>query len=234
MRFDILTLFPELITTVLASSILGRAQSSGAIEVYAHNIRDYSQDKHRRVDDTPYGGGKGMLMAAPPIYRCIEAVKAMQESAVRRRVVYLSPCGAVFDQRKAEAFSAYDNLILLCGHYEGVDARVLELCIDEEVSVGNFVLTGGELPACMIADAVARLLPGVLAAPECFEKESFSDGLLEYPQYTRPYEFMGKTVPEVLLSGHHENIEKWRFMQSVEITRKKRPDLYSIWEKGKR
>lgn len=140
----------------------------------------------------------------------------------------------MFDQRKAEAFSAYDNLILLCGHYEGVDARVLELCIDEEVSVGNFVLTGGELPACMIADAVARLLPGVLAAPECFEKESFSDGLLEYPQYTRPYEFMGKTVPEVLLSGHHENIEKWRFMQSVEITRKKRPDLYSIWEKGKR
>lgn len=233
MRFDILTLFPELVTTILASSILGRAQGSGAIEVYAHNIRDYSQDKHHRVDDTPYGGGKGMLMAAPPIYRCIEAVKAMQKhDDIRRRIVYLSPCGELFNQRKAESFAAYDNLILLCGHYEGVDARVLELCVDEEISIGNFVLTGGELPACIVADAVARLVPGVLSAPECFEKESFSGGLLEYPQYTRPYEFMGKTVPEILISGHHENIEKWRLEQSVEITKKKRPDLYTMWEKG--
>lgn len=233
MRFDILTLFPDLVTTILASSILGRAQDSGAIKVYAHNIRDYSQDKHHRVDDTPYGGGKGMLMAAPPIYQCIEAVKAMQSyDNIRRRIVYLSPCGEVFNQRKAKALAAYDNLILLCGHYEGVDARVLELCVDEEISIGNFVLTGGELPACIVADAVARLVPGVLASPECFEKESFSGGLLEYPQYTRPYEFMGKTVPEILISGHHENIEKWRLAQSVEITKKKRPDLYSVWEKG--
>ena len=141
-----MTLFPEMCGRVLDESIIGRSRESGLVEINCVNIRDFSTDKHRRVDDTPYGGGKGMLMAAPPIYRCIEAVKAMQESGVRRRVVYLSPCGAVFDQRKAEAFSAYDNLILLCGHYEGVDARVLELCIDEEVSVGNFVLTGGELP----------------------------------------------------------------------------------------
>jgi len=225
MRFDIMTLFPDLVRGVLSESIIGRAQKSGAIEVYAHNIRDYSKDKHRRVDDTPYGGGKGMLMMAPPIYDCYQAIADSFPDAQARRVVYLSPRGKVFDQKKARELASCDHLILLCGHYEGVDTRIIEEIVDEEISIGDFVLTGGELPACLVVDAVARLVEGVLADPECYEKESLSSGLLEYPQYTRPVEFHGRTVPDVLLSEHHANIEKWRVEQSVELTRRMRPDL---------
>lgn len=232
MRFDIMTLFPDLVSAVLSESIIGRAQKSGAIEVFAHNIRDYSEDKHRRVDDTPYGGGMGMLMAAPPIYNCYQAICDMQSDEVRRHVVYMSPRGALFNHSKAKELSRYDNLVILCGHYEGVDSRIIEEIVDEEISIGDYVLTGGEIPACIVTDAVARLIPGVLSDEECFEKESIASGLLEYPQYTRPYEYHGKKVPDVLISGHHENIDKWRLEQSVEITRINRPDLYEKWAKA--
>ena len=230
MRFDIMTLFPDLVTTVLSESIIGRAQKSGAIEVHAHNIRDYSEDKHRRVDDTPYGGGMGMLMAAPPIYNCYSAV-CEQQGEGSRRVIYMSPRGEIFNHEKARELSQYDNLIILCGHYEGIDSRIIDEIVDEEISIGDFVLTGGEIPACIVTDAVARLMPGVLSDEECFEKESIASGLLEYPQYTRPYEFHGVTVPDVLISGHHENIDKWRLEKSLEITKIKRPDLYEEWER---
>lgn len=225
MRFDIMTLFPELVSGVLGESIIGRAQKSGAISVYVHNIRDHSEDKHRRVDDTPYGGGKGMLMMAPPIYNCYRAVLADSGEAKSRHVVYLSPRGKVFNQSKAKELAGYDQLILLCGHYEGVDHRIIEEIVDEEISIGDFVLTGGEIPACIVVDAVARLVDGVLAAPECYENESISSGLVEYPQYTRPAEFHGRAVPEVLISGHHANIEKWRTEQARILTEKMRPDL---------
>ena len=228
MRFDIMTLFPDLVNTVLGESIIGRAQKSGAIEVHTHQIRDYSEDKHRRVDDTPYGGGKGMLMAAPPVYNCFQGVLRKQAEdgfTGTRRVIFLSPAGKVLTQKKAEELAGYDNLVLLCGHYEGIDCRVIDEIVDEELSIGDYVLTGGEIPACILVDAVARLVDGVLAAPECYENESHSAGLLEYPQYTRPVEFMGRQVPDVLLSGHHANIEKWRAEQALEITRKQRPDL---------
>lgn len=229
MRFDILTLFPDLVTHVLGESIIGRAQKSGAIEVHAHNIRDYSEDKNRRVDDTPYGGGKGMLMAAPPIDRCYravsEAIKA-EKGDVKQRFVYLSPRGTVLTQQKAQELAQYDSLILLCGHYEGIDQRIIDESVDEEISIGDYVLTGGEIPACILVDCVARLVPGVLSDASCYENESHSDGLLEYPQYTRPYEFHGMKVPDVLLSGHHANIDAWRKKQSEEITRRNRPDLW--------
>ena len=229
MRFDIMTLFPELVKTVLAESIIGRAQKSGAIEVHAHNIRDYSEDKHRRVDDTPYGGGMGMLMAAPPIYNCYKAICDMQSDEIRRHVVYMSPRGSILNHEKAKELSVYDNLVILCGHYEGVDARIIEEIVDEEISIGDFVLTGGEIPACIVTDAVARLLPGVLSDDECFENESIASGLLEHPQYTRPFDFHGMTVPEVLISGHHENIDKWRLEKSLELTKERRPELYEKW-----
>ncbi len=230
MRFDIMTLFPELVSTVLDESVIGRAQKNGAISVHTHNIRDYTEDKHRRVDDTPYGGGKGMLMMAPPIYNCYEAILKKQDAEglidLRRRVIYLSPAGKVLDQKKAEELARdYNNLILLCGHYEGVDRRIVEEIVDEEISIGDFVLTGGEIPACILTDAVARLVPGVLADAECYEKESISSGMLEYPQYTRPYEFHGRTVPEILLSGHHANIDAWRETEARRLTEEQRPDL---------
>lgn len=228
MRFDIMTLFPDLVKGILEESIIGRAQKSGAIEVEAHNIRDYSEDKHNRVDDTPYGGGKGMLMMAPPICRCHSAILEKtggEKAETKRKTIYLSPQGQVLTQKKALELASYDQLILLCGHYEGVDYRVIEEIIDEEISIGDYVLTGGELPACILVDCVARLVDGVLADKECFEKESHSGGLLEYPQYTRPFEFHGRTVPEVLISGHHENIDRWREEKALELTRQKRPDL---------
>ncbi len=230
MRFDIMTLFPDLVETVLGESIIGRAQKSGAITVLTHNIRDYSEDKHHRVDDTPYGGGKGMLMMAPPIFRCYTAILRDQaeENFVtdRRRVIYLSPTGRILTQaRAAELARDYDNLILLCGHYEGVDRRIVDEIVDEEISIGDFVLTGGEIPACILTDCVARLVDGVLSDAECYEKESISSGLLEYPQYTRPYEFHGVKVPEVLLSGHHANIDRWREEQARALTERLRPDL---------
>ena len=232
MRFDIMTLFPELVDTVLGESIIGRARQNGAISVYAHNIRDYSKDKHRRVDDTPYGGGKGMLMAAPPIYDCYRAILDSQGDAeLCRRVIYMSPKGRVLDQDTARRLSEYDNIIILCGHYEGVDQRIIDEIVDEEISIGDYVLTGGEIPACVLCECVARLCDGVLSDPECFEKESFSDALLEYPQYTRPYDFMGRKVPDVLLSGHHLNIDKWREEQSRAVTLERRPELLSKSDK---
>ncbi len=227
MRFDIMTLFPEFVDGILEESIIGRARKSGVIEVYCHNIRDYSEDKHRRVDDTPYGGGKGMLMAAPPIYNCYAAIteNTDAEKYPRRRVVFMSPAGAVFDQKKAEELAEYDQLVILCGHYEGVDQRVIDEIVDEEISIGDFVLTGGELPACIVTDCVARLVDGVLSDPECYMKESISSGLLEYPQYTRPYEFHGVKVPDVLISGNHANIDKWRQDQALLKTEERRPEL---------
>lgn len=228
MRFDIMTLFPALIETVLSESIIGRARKAGILEINTYNIRDYSKDKHRRVDDTPYGGGRGMLMSPVPIYDCfLAATDPEKNPAKKRRVLYMSPQGQVLTQEKARSLAAeYDNIVILCGHYEGVDERIIEEIVDEEVSVGDFVLTGGEIPACILVDAVSRLIPGVLSDAECYEKESFSEeGLLEYPQYTRPYEFRGRKVPDVLLSGHHANIEKWRAEAALEKTRRARPEL---------
>ncbi len=232
MRFDIMTLFPELCDGVLSSSIIGRAQESGIVSVHCHNIRDFSQNKHRRVDDTPYGGGMGMLMSAVPIYGCYENVLALQKAEdesrgepTKRRVIYMSPRGKVLTQKKAYELTKYDNIIILCGHYEGVDERIIEEIVDEELSIGDYVLTGGELPACVLVDCVSRMLEGVLTNDDCWKGESIASGMLEYPQYTRPYEFHGKTVPEVLLSGHHANIEKWRREQAMKKTEECRPDL---------
>ena len=235
MNIDIMTLFPDFVDGILSESIIGRARKAGKLDVKTHNIRDYSEDKHRRVDDTPYGGGKGMLMAAPPIYRTHKAVCESRGYTEESRVVtvYMSPRGKVFNQSIASKLASYDGMIILCGHYEGVDERIIEEVVDMELSIGDFVLTGGELPACIVADAVGRLCDGVLADPECHEKESFSSGLLEYPQYTRPYDYHGMKVPDVLLSGHHENIERWRHERSLELTRERRPDLLENSEHSK-
>ncbi|MBQ7337790.1 MAG: tRNA (guanosine(37)-N1)-methyltransferase TrmD [Clostridia bacterium] len=233
MRFDIMTLFPDMVRTVLEESILGRAARAGCISVYTHQIRDYSEDKHRRVDDTPYGGGMGMLMSPPPIWNCYcDVLRQLDEAggAPRRRTIYLSPAGEVLTQKKAAQLAAdYDELILLCGHYEGVDRRVIEEIVDEEISIGDYVLTGGELPACVLVDCVSRLIPGVLADAECYEKESIASGLLEYPQYTRPCEWRGRRVPDILLSGDHAKIDAWRLECSLQQTQQKRPDLYEAW-----
>ena len=232
MIFDIMTLFPDLVNYVLGESVIGRAQKSGAIEVKCHNIRDYSKDKHRRVDDTPYGGGKGMLMMAPPIYDCFEAiVEARGIPAEKRKVIYMSPAGKVLNQTIAEELSSCEHLVILCGHYEGVDRRIIDEIVDEEISIGDFVLTGGEIPACILVDSVARLVDGVLSDPECYLDESITGGLLEHPQYTRPYEFHGVKVPDVLISGHHENIAKWRKERSLELTKERRPDLLEKYER---
>lgn len=224
MRFDVLTLFPRLIEENCAASIIGRAQSAGYLKVFAHDIREFSTDRHRRVDDTPYGGGMGMLMAAPPICACYDAVKCMAH-AEKEKTVYLSPKGKVLTQKKAEELSKFNRLILLCGHYEGVDERAIEEIGAEELSVGDYVLTGGELAACILIDCVGRLIPGVLANEICYRDESIAGGLLEYPQYTRPEIFRGRKVPEVLLGGNHEEIRMWRYKKALEQTRKKRPDL---------
>ena len=223
MRIDIATLFPEMCEAVLGESIIGRARKAGKLEIHCHNIRDYSRDKHRRVDDTPYGGGKGMLMQTMPIYDCFEAVCAMTKT--RPHVIYMSPKGQPFCQQKALELREHEHIFILCGHYEGVDQRVLDEIVDEEISLGDYVLTGGELGALVIADAVGRLCPGVLSEEVCFTEESHYSGLLEYPQYSRPEEWHGKKVPEVLLSGHHANVDKWRREQSIIRTAKWRPDL---------
>ena len=234
MTFDIMTLFPEFVDYVLSESIIGRARKSGAIDVSCHNIRDFSEDKHRRVDDTPYGGGKGMLMMAPPIYRCYEHIMNLRKAEKENtRVVYMSPSGQLFNQATAEALASYDHVIVLCGHYEGVDRRIVDEIVDEEISIGDYVLTGGEIPACIVVDSVARLVDGVLSDPECHENESISSGLLEYPQYTRPYEFHGVKVPDVLISGHHENIDKWRREQAEALTEARRPDIFEKYRKEK-
>ncbi len=221
-----------MVQTVLGESIMGRAQKNGIIEVRTHNIRDYSEDKHRRVDDTPFGGGMGMVMAAPPIGNCFEALAQTYTEGERRRVIYLSPKGTVLTQSVASRLCAFDRLVLLCGHYEGIDQRVLDEYVDEEISIGDYVLTGGELPACILVDAVARMLEGVLASPECFEEESIAGGLLEYPQYTRPVEYHGRTVPDILFSGHHANIAAWRLEESLKLTQERRPDLYEAYQKA--
>ncbi|MCH5182700.1 MAG: tRNA (guanosine(37)-N1)-methyltransferase TrmD [Oscillospiraceae bacterium] len=223
MRFDVLTLFPEMMEAIFSSSIVGRARSAGIVDIRCTDIRDYTKDKHRRVDDTPYGGGYGMVMMCQPAVDCIRAVKA--QDAGKTRTIYLSPQGEVFTQQKARELCSYDRLILLCGHYEGIDERILELEVDEELSVGDYVLTGGELPAAIVVDCIARLQDGVLANRECYEKESLSDGLLEHPQYTRPRVFEGLEVPEVLVNGNHALQEQWKREQSLERTRRKRPDL---------
>ena len=218
MRFDVLTLFPEMFE-VLNQSIIGRAKEKGLINVNLINIRDFSNNKHKKVDDTPYGGGAGMVMQPDLVYDAYKSVK--DEKA---KVIYMSPQGKKLDQKKVEELSKQEHLILLCGHYEGIDQRVLDKIVDEEISIGDYVLTGGELPAMVLIDAVSRYVEGVLK-DDSTKEESFSQGLLEYPQYTRPEVFEGQQVPEVLLSGHHENIDKWRRMQSLQITLNKRPDL---------
>ena len=229
MKFDILTLFPDLVDRILGESIIGRARAAGIIEVKTHQIRDFAENKHNNVDDTPYGGGNGMVMAAPPIDRCFKAVLADLPENETRRTVYLSPKGTRFDQAAAKRFAEYDRLILLCGHYEGVDQRAIDRYADEEISVGDYVLTGGELPACIVVDAVSRLIDGVLASPECHEEESIASGLLEYPQYTRPPVFEGEEVPAILLSGDHAKIDAWRLEKALELTKERRPDLYEAY-----
>ena len=229
MKFDILTLFPEMVDAVLGESIIGRAQKSGIIEVRTHNIRDYSEDKHRRVDDTPFGGGMGMVMSAPPIGKCFDTLAEKYPKEERRRTIYLSPKGKVLTQSIASRLCSYDRLVLLCGHYEGVDQRVLDEYVDEEISIGDYVLTGGELPACILVDCVSRMLDGVLASPECFEDESIAGGLLEHPQYTRPVEYHGRKVPEILFSGHHAKIAAWRLEESLALTKERRRDLYDAY-----
>lgn len=223
MRIDIATLFVSMCETVLSESILGRARRAGHISFVCHDIRDYTEDKHRRVDDYAYGGGKGMVMQAAPIYRCYTDV--CRELKAVPHVIYLSPQGAPLTQEKALELSKLQNLFLICGHYEGVDERVIEEIVDEELSIGDYVLTGGELPALVLCDCVARMCDGVLSASECYEEESHFNGLLEYPQYTRPEVWNDKAVPEVLISGHHKNIEEWRKEQSLRRTLEKRPDM---------
>ncbi len=224
MTFYIMTLFPDMIDAVMGESIIGRAIENGLLSVRTYNIRDYAFNKHSRVDDYPYGGGAGMLMQAEPVWQTYQAI--LQDSGKESLpVVYLSPKGQIFDQEKARTYAACDDIVLLCGHYEGIDERILEEIVTEEISIGDFVLTGGEIPAMAVVDTVARLLPGVLHNDESAETESFSDGLLEYPQYTRPEVWHDKRVPEILLSGHHANVEKWRHMEALKVTALKRPDL---------
>lgn len=224
MRIDIATLFPEMCESVLSESIIGRARKAGKIEIHCHQIRDYTLDKHRRVDDTPYGGGMGMVMQAEPVYRCWQAVCEMLPE--RPHTIYLSPKGSTFTQTKAVELSHKPYIFLLCGHYEGIDQRVLDKIVDEEISAGDYVLTGGELPALIVADAVARMCDGVLPSAECYEEESHFGGLLEYPHYTRPEVWEGAEVPHVLLTGHHKNIAEFRHNEALRITAERRPDMY--------
>ena len=223
MIIDIMTLFPEMCEAFLSESIIGRARKKEVIEIKCHQIRDFAYDKHKRVDDTPYGGGKGMLMLAEPIYKCFENI--CNERGTRPMLIYMSPKGQVLNQNISKGLKNFENIAILCGHYEGVDQRVLDELVDMQISIGDYVLTGGELPALVLADTVARLVPGVLSENVCFEEESHYNGLLEHPQYTKPYEWRGKTVPDVLLSGHHANIEKWKHEQALIETKKYRPDL---------
>ena len=218
MKIDVLTLFPEMFNS-LKYSIIGKAIEKNIVDINLINIRDFSKDKHKKVDDTPYGGGAGMIMKPDVVYEAYNSIK--DENA---KVIYLSPQGKRLDQKKVEELSKEKHLVLLCGHYEGIDQRVLDEIVDEEISIGDYVLTGGELPAMVVIDSVSRYIEGVIKK-ESTDEESFSNGLLEYPQYTRPEEFLGKKVPEILISGHHENINKWRQEQSIKITKTKRPDL---------
>lgn len=224
-RIDILTLFPDTVGDMMNESILGRAQERDFIRIETHQIRDYTTNRQNQVDDYPYGGGRGAVLQADPLYNCWCAV--CDEAGGPVHTVFLSPCGETFTQAKARELLQYDNLVLVCGHYEGVDQRFLDECVDEEISLGDFVLTGGEIPAMAVADCVARMVPGVLPDRECFEDESHWNGLLEYPQYSRPEVWHGLAVPPILLSGHHANIKKWRRKQSLWRTRLRRPDMYA-------
>lgn len=226
MRIDILTLFPEMCERVLNESIIGRARRSGKVEIVCTNIRDFSGNKHNKVDDTPYGGGMGMVMAADPIYNCYKSLYGENEE--KPHLIYMSPKGETFTQKKAVELSKKDRIVLLCGHYEGIDQRVIDEIVDEELSLGDYVLTGGELPALTVADAVCRMLPGVLSDDLCFEEESHFAGLLEYPQYTKPALWRDREVPEVLLSGNHAKIDDWRRIQSILLTLRKRPDMLKV------
>ncbi len=231
MKFYVMTLFPEMIENAMRTSIFGRAIESGIIELKTYNIRDFTLDRHRKVDDYPYGGGAGLVMEAEPVYRCYEAI--CSDAKAVPRVVYLTPQGDVFRQSMVEQMSREETLVFLCGHYEGIDERVLEEIVTDYVSIGDYVLTGGELPAMVMMDAIARFIPGVLNNEGSAQTESFSDGLLEYPQYTRPEEILGRKVPDVLMSGHHEKIRNWRKEQSIERTKSRRPDLYRLWKESK-
>ena len=226
MRIDIMTLFPETVGDMMNESILGRAQERGYIRIDAHQIRDFTVNKQKQVDDYPYGGGRGAVMQADPLYRCWAHIRE-RFGTEKTRTIYLSPCGTTFSQAKARQLLAdYDHLILVCGHYEGIDERFIEECVDEELSLGDFVLTGGEIPAMAVADAVCRLVPGVLSDPSCYENESHWNGALEAPQYSRPEVWHGRQVPSVLLSGNHARVAQWRRKMSLLRTRQRRPDLY--------
>ncbi|MDR1927139.1 MAG: tRNA (guanosine(37)-N1)-methyltransferase TrmD [Oscillospiraceae bacterium] len=230
MKIEIMTLFPAMCEAVLGESIIGRARAQGLVEIHTRNIRDYTKDKHRRVDDAPFGGGYGMVMQAQPIADCFRALCADWGS--RPRLIYLSPQGKPLTQQRCKELARLPHLALLCGHYEGVDERVLEALVDEEISIGDYVLTGGELPALVLADAITRLLPGVLAADAAYIGESHYNGLLEHPQYTRPAVWEARAVPEVLLNGNHALQEQWRREQALERTKRKRPDLLRAAEHG--
>lgn len=239
MRFHIMTLFPEMVMGGLSDSIIARAVDKGILSIEAVNIRDFAFNKHNKVDDYTYGGGAGMLMQAEPVYLCYEDImrRIAEENgtdAVKKapRVIYLTPQGDRFDQKMAEELAAEDDLIMLCGHYEGVDERVLEEIVTDNVSVGDYVLTGGEIPAMLMVDAISRLCPGVLSNTESPETESFSDGLLEYPQYSRPEVWHDRSVPQILLSGDHAKVDAWRHEQALERTRERRPDLYEAYMKA--
>lgn len=223
MRIDIVTLFPEMCETVMAESIIGRARKKGAIQVCCHQIRDYAHDKHNRVDDCPFGGGMGMLLMAEPIALCLDDLT--EQLGEKPHIVYMSPQGKTLTQQKVRELAQYDNLTLLCGHYEGIDERIIDAYVDEEVSIGDYVLTGGELPALVVADSVSRMIDGVLSDTACFEEESHFNGLLEYPHYTRPANWRGRSVPEVLVAGNHGAVERWRREQSLLRTCRKRPEL---------
>ena len=227
MKIEIATLFPEMCERVVDESIIGRARRAGKLEISCVNIRDYSDDKFKRVDDSPYGGGMGMVMEAEPLARCCEGYGERHNTEQKPYIIYMSPKGKVFDQQKAIELSQKERLLFVCGHYEGVDERFIEECVDEEISIGDYVLTGGELAALVVADAVGRLCEGVLSDASCYTDESHYSGLLEYPQYTRPPVWRGREVPEMLLSGHHENIAKWRRLKSLFVTKERRPDLYA-------
>lgn len=231
MRIDILTLFPDMCEAVMGESIIGRARKAGFIEVECHNFRDYAFNNQKRVDDATYGGGKGMLLQAEPIYQCYKAV--CEKIGTKPHVVYMSPQGRVLNQKIALEYSKMDNIMILCGHYEGVDERLLEEIVDSEISIGDYVMTGGELPAMVFADTVLRLCEGVLDSEECFTEESHFSGLLEYPQYTRPPVWNGREVPEILKSGHHGKIAQWRLEKAIERTKQKRPDMYEAYMKSK-
>ncbi|MCQ2450959.1 MAG: tRNA (guanosine(37)-N1)-methyltransferase TrmD [Clostridia bacterium] len=224
MRIDIMTLFPEMCENVLSESIIGRARKAEKVEIVCTNIRDFAGNKHNKVDDTPYGGGMGMIMSADPIYNCYKSLYGENEE--KPHLIYMSPKGKTLTQKRAVELSKLDRIVLLCGHYEGIDERVIEEIVDEEISLGDYVLTGGELPALTLADAVCRMLPGVLSDDLCFEEESHFAGLLEHPQYTKPSVWHEKEVPPVLLSGNHAEIAKWKRKQSLLITKERRPEMF--------